>query len=368
MATRCHSLAYLATFSLLTLGGTALGLTPYTIIDLGSFNIGGSIQASDISNSGVVVGGEFFSTTATAFRWDGALHALPPLAGESTSGAEGINDLGRIVGDSVTNGNPRAVIWQNDVPTLLPVTGTRSNATDINNPGDVVGTNRVSSRDRAFLLENGAVASIDLGTLGGLEAQAFAINDAGLVVGSAETANRNDHAFIWRDINGNHQSDAGEMVQLSDLGLSSAANAINEQNYAAGFVLRPSFTRQAALWDSNRVRIDLPNLPGALDGEIFDLNAGLQSVGKSGNSAALWEGSSVFKLADLIPANSGWVSLIVAYGINDAGEIVGFGRRDGTGNDHAFLLRPVPEPTTALAGLAVTFALLASRRRRRVVC
>ena len=45
---------------------------------------------------------------------------------------------------------------------------------------------------------------------------------------------------------------------------------------------------------------------------------------------------------DLIPADSGW-ALQDATGINDAGEIVGDGVIDG--QDHAFLLTPIPEPS-----------------------
>jgi probable HAF family extracellular repeat protein len=43
-------------------------------------------------------------------------------------------------------------------------------------------------------------------------------------------------------------------------------------------------------------------------------------------------------LNKLIPPNSGW-ELDVANGINDAGEIVGYGTRNGT-NLRAFLLTP----------------------------
>lgn len=338
----------------------------YSITDLGGFNVGSSAQAAGLNETGSVVGGDFFSTTTTAFRWDGTLHALPALPGQSSAGATAINNTGRIVGDSVSNGIPRAVLWQNDVPSPLPVFGTRSNARGINDLGDVVGNAQVSNRDRAFLLEAGAGAAIDLGTLGGLESVATGVNLAGFVVGYAETSNRNDHAFRWRDVNGNNISDPSEMVQLSDLGLSSAAYSINEQNVASGFVLRANFTRQAALWNSAGNRIDLQNYPGTTDAEIFDVNSSLLAVGQSG-TAVLWENGTVQRLIDLIPADSGWLSLISAYGINDNGQIVGFGRRDGTGNDHAFLLtpiRPVPEPTALLPLGGVLLASCTRLRRR----
>jgi hypothetical protein len=48
-------------------------------------------------------------------------------------------------------------------------------------------------------------------------------------------------------------------------------------------------------------------------------------------------------LNDLIPAGSGF-TLQAARGINDAGQIAGFGTFDGA--THAFLLTPVPEPSS----------------------
>ena len=79
-------------------------------------------------------------------------------------------------------------------------------------------------------------------------------------------------------------------------------------------------------------------------------------------------------LNSLIPSDSGW-DLLEAYGINDAGEIVGEGLYDG--QSHAFRLdldsqfgfaaqfsiQPVPEPGT-IPILAVAFGSLALCARR----
>ena len=52
-----------------------------------------------------------------------------------------------------------------------------------------------------------------------------------------------------------------------------------------------------------------------------------------------------------IDPQSGW-TLEVAKGINDAGEIVGNGSHNG--DYHAFLLTPIPEPSTfTLLGISV---------------
>jgi len=322
------------------------GTSPaYAIIDLGTFFSGDDVQASAINNNGVVVGTD--GSRGIGFYWDGSLHPLPPLSGDASSGPTAINSLGWIAGQSFSAPHLNGVVWINGTPSLLPVPGTSVHPSGINTAGTVVGTSGVGLSSRAFLVSHGASSSTDLGTLGGTTAEAYAINDAGAVVGSADTANENSRAFIWR---------AGQMTQLSDLGLSSAAFCINQQGIAGGFVLRPDFTRQAVLWAANGARSNLPNLAGAGDAEVWGVNQSGLAVGDANGVAALWSNGSVESLLTLVGANSGWNRLNMAYGVNDSGEIVGWGIRDNTGTDHAFLLVPVPEPgCLAFVGMFLFF-------------
>lgn len=78
--------------------------------------------------------------------------------------------------------------------------------------------------------------------------------------------------------------------------------------------------------------------------------------------AVLWENSIPKDLNRLIPPGSGWV-LMSARAINDAGQIIGYGRtgpagRDGMVQERAFLLNPTslvpPAPPKAPSGLTVS--------------
>jgi probable HAF family extracellular repeat protein len=72
-------------------------------------------------------------------------------------------------------------------------------------------------------------------------------------------------------------------------------------------------------------------------------------------------------LNDMIAPGSGW-ELVRAFAINDAGQITGHGIFQG--QERAFLLTPVPEPSAALAGAtaAAAAACVARRRVGRTVC
>ena len=82
-------------------------------------------------------------------------------------------------------------------------------ATDVNNQGQVVGYHSTNQGTRAFLWSNGTLQN--LGTLGGGDSRAFAINEAGQVVGQSEHGDRRQHAFLWQN---------GTMQDLGPLGAS----------------------------------------------------------------------------------------------------------------------------------------------------
>ena len=250
---------------------------------------------------------------------NGALTALPNLAGGNNANAFGLNDQGQVVGFA-ENGTPdstcatpfqvlrfEAVMWgpKGEIHKLPPLTGdTVGFAFAINDMGQAVGSSGLCSNStlppnpsgaHAVLWEKDGSAT-DLGNLGGTLNVAASVNNLGEVVGAAQSSiDGNIHAFLWTRDKG-----------MQDLGIFPGAivtvapccNTINDRGEVVGY---------------------------SIDGTTFS------------SRALIWKGKTPVDLNTLIPAHSRWY-LQAAYSINDAGEIVGYGTING--NVHAFLAIP----------------------------
>ncbi len=116
---------------------------------------------------------------------------------------------------------------------------------------------------------------------------------------------------------------------------------------------------------------DLGTLPGFSESQANGINDGGQVVGwayadDGTNRAFLYNNGKMTDLNTLIDLASGW-TLTWANAINDNGQIVGWGTDlNGTGQYDAFLLTPVPEPSTlVLLGIGAA-SLLAYAWRKRI--
>jgi probable HAF family extracellular repeat protein len=213
--------------------------------------------------------------------------------------AFGINNRDQVVGDSETTGNSavHAFLWQDGTMTDLgTLGGTYSFASGINDRGQVVGyaSPPGDTALHAFLWQKGTMT--DLGTLGGdTFSAATGINDGGQVVGYGTT-----HAFLWQH---------GTMTDLGTLGGTySLASAIN----ASGTVIGES------------------TLPGDTAQDPFIYSKGTMT-----------------DLYTLLPA--GAVTYLTVNGINDRGQIVGWGI-DSNGYIGALLLTPSDNDHSDTAG------------------
>jgi probable HAF family extracellular repeat protein len=134
-----------------------------------------------------------------SFLWqNGKFRDLGTLGGDETN-ASAINDRGQVVGSSQIDTGTHAFIWQNGNMTDLGTLGGRwSFANDINDHGEIVGWSETVRGDRhAVLWQNGNMT--DLGTLGGKWSTANDINEHGAIVGWSETKAGDSHAVLWQN-------------------------------------------------------------------------------------------------------------------------------------------------------------------------
>lgn len=333
----------------LSIASAEVGPPRYHVTDLGTLPGGSSSEAFAISDSGVIAGESYaddqFGLGIRAFGWSNggmtSLAARQVHGGLPHSGLA-VNESGAIVGP--VDNNLDSFMFQNGLATRLsipagslacvatgvspanvvvgsitvPIGGGQyqahafrmdgatltdlndlfgrdySGANAINEDGVIVGETRIAGAGlpiHGFIVDGEEVTI--LGTLGGSNSEAVAINNLGIVAGNSYLADLTEHAFIYAD---------GEMTDLGILAgaQSSLARAINIDNTVVGYCTFPGYSPDRAFVYS--------------DGQMQDLNT-------------------------LIDNPDGF-TLEAANGINEDGLIVGRARLSN-GTHHAVLLTPI---------------------------
>lgn len=293
------------------------------ILDLGTLS-GTESNAVYVGDGGQVVGFAtingppdpfgFFGLTVHTFLWEnGVMQDVGTLGGPDSFPGYGCANLGNAlpVGAADTSWTPNAntglpttdpFLWENGkMHDLGTLGGTFGLAQCANNRHQVIGISDLAGdqNHHAFLWERGAMT--DLGTLGGDNSNAVAIADSGVVVGNAELpGSQTHHGFLWRQ---------GVMTDLGSLYGEPCSNGRGVNNR------------------------------GQVVGDTTDCT-GLNL------HAFFWEnGGPMVDLNTLIPPNSS-LRLLVAFNINDRGEIAGVGvpqgvpPQDRETRAHVFLLIP----------------------------
>jgi len=153
----------------------------------------------DINNAGQAAGSLLSDTTG--FRWQAnVLEKLVPLQAVDDD-ALGINELGEVVGRGLLAPPARyhAVFWPDPdtVQDLGTLGGDNSEAHAINNDRIIVGGSETAIGDTEAFVWHADFGMQTLGTLGGDYSKAFGVNSTGQIVGESETATGEIHATLW---------------------------------------------------------------------------------------------------------------------------------------------------------------------------
>ena len=286
-----------------TPGQTELRLFSYSF-GTGMVDIGPSparyMYGKGINDLGQLIGFGFAGPIANGYRYTPGVGYELLTGPGDDSEPQGINNHGQVTGWTFINGQERLFRYTDGVG--LEDLGLEMAGLAINDRGDITGITHGS----VFLYQDGVGVTL----LG--QGEGRAINNIGVIAGNTSLSPVGGSAFIYKD---------GTMQLLGNFGGSTEAWAMNNQNEIIGQA-RIEDQLAAFLWSEQN--------------GIEDLNA-------------------------LIAPGSGWF-LTGAFSINDRGQIVGDGFYNGKYS--AFLLQPIPEPSTwALLVLGASTLVLLRRRR-----
>lgn len=337
----------------------------------------GSVSAYAINASGVVAGAvsDPVGYATRASTWTAGEPTL--LERQNSSGSSGwaINDRGQVAGYAWDNRTGQtAAVWSKGTQTLLAQEqGTTSQfATGINNASLVVGNRSLDHglSTQAVTWWNYDVTPLQM--LGANESYASAVNNAGQIAGYLMYAvgeGVRNQAVVWQgDVATPLLSNAGDNCCTRAHGISDSGVVVGE-SFAEGLL-------KAVYWQGSDRAIELQSIgTGARArgvnnvGQAVGQAVGVESV-LFGDVAMMWDlatgnyiNLNTFLSAEDVAA--GW-SLIQAYDINDAGDIVGeaFNRKSGNFRPFA-LMSAVPEPSAWMMGVLGLMVLLVGARRKR---
>jgi probable HAF family extracellular repeat protein len=262
------------------------------------------------------------------------------LGAGSGSFATAVNDLGHIVGWGGPGSG--AFLWEDGSLTDLGVLPgmTSSAAEGINASGQVVGSSSNGSAYRAFVwtAANGMQA---LPTLGGCCSQAFSINDAGEIVGTSTIAGNEavTHAVVWRN---------GVITDIqAPTFATGSSQAWNINNVGEVVGTYSDGSSRSYRWTSADGMV-LLRPPSAFGDEAIGINDEGQIVGwgepaaGGDNQAYVWTDGVFAELGTLGGASS------VAMDVNESGQVVG---RADTGLQRSGALQHVAFLWTAADGM-----------------
>lgn len=207
--------------------------------------------------------------------------------------------------------------------------GTESKAFAINSCGQVAGYATLAGGSKRPFFRP-ASSLIDLGVLSG-DGTSTSVNNSGYVVGYSPTGGSTDRAFIWHDDNGNNANDAGEMIGLLPSGATGAAEDINDNGRVVGWVVADgggSLGDAGFVWENNNFQL-ISGTPAHSSTRAYAINNAGSIVGEDSN---LLKGfilrNGIF--TDIPAFGTGIKS--VAYAVSESDHVVGAAALDNVGS------------------------------------
>jgi probable HAF family extracellular repeat protein len=355
--------------SVALLNTTAMAGVSYDVTELPQLP-GGIPEAYSISRAGTVVGGSATGLTgsyhATSIETSSVIPTLIDLQtlGGCCSKARGVNLFGDAVGYAYnTLGWIRPAKWsKGSLIDLGTLGGTRAEANAINEFGQVVGFAPVSGGQHAVMWDKSGIH--DLGVVSGYASEAKAINNLGYIAGWSQVVTGSSgviRGVVWKD---NSKTVLGTLG-----GNNSYASGITDHGLIIGNSNDPQ-NNLKVFWTALPIaNLLIPlNIQNDSNSSANGINFCGQIVGRArvngSNMAFLYDLTRTVAV-DLTTAinievsrnSPDWTWLYEATAINDSGQIVAYGIRNGTGQKRAYLLTPkpdcpyIPQPATCLKEL-----------------
>lgn len=331
---------------------------------------GSASTATAISGTGAVVGNyQQPDGTYRAFLWqNGEVTSLAMPAGSVQTWANAIGGAGQAGGYVDSQQAAQGVLWDNFGN---PIGTAGAYIMGMNGGGDAAGMAiGDDGTGYAFVSRNGVITSLGQPAGGGWSS-ANAINNSGTAAGTSMTGSGYFRAFTV-------DADGGIALLNALAGGSSYGTAINENGAVAGHSRAGNGGLQATIWNG-ATATGLGTL-GGVNSYAYAINAAGQVAGYSdlpggtGTAAFLYDNGVLYDLNGLLGPGSAW-QLLAAYGMNNAGQIVGKGLYKGV--EQAFLLTPmfsppasnletgIPEPASLWLVGVTALGYLALRSRHR---
>lgn len=324
----------------------------YQIIDIGVVLPGDTnSQGLGVSSGGVGVGRSIRAGASSAFSWTqgSGIVGLPNLAARPFCVSNAANDSGIIVGTCATTlfGTSRLpTIWVAGGAAQLPLPAgeTLGDANDVNSSGVAVGSINAGTLQRGVIYSGGSATVITQTTSNGsFFVTAFGVNNSGRIIGQGiDPTNAARNVGIVYDIG------SASAFEVGSLPSGNGALAFGVSN--AGHVVGSSMLNQGSglpfIWTQAGGMVAIPLPTGTTQASARAVNSSGWAVGTASSAFAIpfvYDGINTYRLADLLPAGSGWDlstnTSSSALGISDTGVIVGSGVLNG--QVHAYAMVPV---------------------------